>query len=365
MAIIGIEIIAIAIFAIFSTTSVLATEIGKLPELKIDTKKAELGKRLFFDPRLSGDGAIACAECHIPENAFAHPDKLSPGYPGNGHFRNSPSLINTAHKKIWMHDGRLGTNLNDVTRGMITEDYIMNMDMRIMQERIKQDTLYIKMFEDAGYGEPSNGKVRKAIPEYLKTLTSRNSSFDNDTMSNEAKEGMKLFKGKAGCVQCHNGPLLLDSKAHNTGVPENFDVFLDPENHQAFIAYNMFMGNENYMSLKRDVGAHIHTHSADGSDIGKFMTPSLRELVYTAPYMHNGTIETLMEVVDFYNNGGGQDSNKDPILKPLNLSDSEKNQIVEFLKALSGDLLTGEEHVWKQEFPGEYEIIPDWRNTLN
>ncbi len=350
------------------TVTVIPTQaesIGPLPNLKIDAAKAELGKRLFFDPRLSGDGAISCATCHQPDNGFSSKQALSPGYPGNGHFRNAPTVINAAHKKTWMHDGRIGTNLNDVTRGMLTEDYIMNMDMRIMQERIKQDSVYMKMFADAGYGEPSNGKVRKAIPEYLKTLTSRNSSFDNDKMSKEAKQGQKLFEGKAGCVQCHSGPLLSDGKSHNTGVPENLDVFLNPMNHQAFIAYNMFMGNENYMNLKRDPGTHVQTHKADGMDMGKFMTPSLRELKYTAPYMHNGMIKTLADVVAFYNNGGGKDSNKSEVLKSLNLTDAEQKQLVAFLEALSGDPLTSETHVWKQKYPEEYEVIADWRNVRN
>ena len=172
---------------------------------KTDILKAELGKKLFFDKRLSGDAAISCATCHMPEHGFSHPDALSPGYPGNEHFRNSPSLINAAHKKIWMHDGRLGTNLNDVTREMLTETYLMNMDMRIMQERLKQDPEYVRMFKEAGYGEPSNGSVRKAIPEYLKTLTSRGAPFDTGGMSDAAKAGFELFKGKAGCAACHSG----------------------------------------------------------------------------------------------------------------------------------------------------------------
>jgi cytochrome c peroxidase len=342
-----------------------APDIGPLPKIKIDKAKAELGKRLFFDARLSGDGAISCATCHQPDNGFSFKIAISPGYPGNGHFRNVSSVINSVHKKVWMHDGRIGTNLNDVTRGMITEDYIMNMDMRIMQERVKQDPVYLEMFEKAGYGEPSNGKVRKAIPEYLKTLTSRGSPFDTGTMSEDAQRGMALFKGKANCTACHNGPLLLDEKAHNTGVPENWNIFLNPLNHQAFIAYNMFMGNENYMNLKRDPGAHIHTHKSDGSDMGKFMTPSLRELKYTAPYMHNGMLKTLEDVVAFYNNGGGEDSNKDPLIKPLSLNDAEQADLVAFLLALSGEPLTTSEHVWTEPFPNEYEAIADWRNVRN
>lgn len=337
---------------------------GSLPELKVDTAKAELGKRLFFDTRLSGNTALSCASCHQPENGYAHPDALGPAYTGSKGFRNVPTLINTVYKKVWFHDGRIGTNLNDVTRENITEDWLMNMDMRLMQERLKQDPIYIKMFKDAGYGEPSNGSVRKAIPEYLKTLTSNQTPFDKNQLSAEAKQGFALFKGKAGCASCHNGPLFSDGKPYNTGVPENFDIFRDPMRHHTFIAFNMFMGNENYMNLKRDVGAHVQTHKADGSDMGKFMTPTLRELTHTAPYMHNGMIATLEEVVDYYNRGGGEDSHKDARIQPLNLTDQEQAQLVAFLKALSSEPLTTEQHVWV-EYDYDYELIPDWRNARN
>lgn len=351
--------------ALMATTGQAADNSSQqLPQLKVDAAKAELGKRLFFDTRLSGDAAISCSTCHQPDNGFSHPDALSPGYPGNGHFRNSPTLINTVYKDQWFHDGHMGTNLNDVTREMITEDFLMNMDMRLMQERIKQDPIYVKMFKAAGYGEPSNGSVRKAIPEYLKTLTSRNAPFDNGSMSEAAQRGQALFEGKASCNQCHTGPLFSDSEAHNTGVVENFDIFKDPQRHQAFIAFNMFMGNENYMNLKRDVGAHVQSHNADGSDIGKFMTPTLRELKYTAPYMHNGTLQTLQEVVSFYNGGGGQDSQKSELIKPLNLSVQEQRDLVAFLESLSGDELNTAEHVWdKKDY--SYQLIQNWREARN
>lgn len=338
-------------------------DLGPLPALKVDAAKAELGKRLFFDKRLSGDAAIACSTCHVPEKGYASEDALSPGYPGNGNFRNAPSVINATHKKVWFHDGRIGTDLNDVTREMITEDYIMNMDMRIMQERVKQDPLYVKMFKDAGYGEPSNGSVRKAIPEYLKSLTSTGAPFDKGTLSAAAKNGQKLFKGKAGCVQCHNGPLLTDQKPHNTGVAENFDVFLDPMNHQAFIAFTMFQGIPDYMNLKRDPG--FYNITLDKKDMGKFITPSLRELKYSAPYMHNGTIKSLAGVVDFYNQGGGKDRNKSNLLKPLKLTKSEKSDLVAFLEALSGNKLTSDKYVWKGDYPAEYPVIENWTQVRN
>ncbi len=345
--------------------AVAGDDIGPLPTLKVNKARAELGKRLFFDKRLSGDAAISCGTCHKPEHGFANPDALSEGYPGNKHFRNAPSVINAAHKTVWMHDGRIGTNLNDVTRGMITEDYIMNMDMRIMQERLKQDSLYVKMFKDAGLGEPSNGGARKAIPEYLKTLNSEGAPFDSGKMSANAKRGLQLFKGKGGCVACHSGPMFTDGKAHNTGVKENFDVFLDPARHQAFIGYADFMGIENYMNLKRDPGAHIQKHKADGSGMGTFITPSLRELKYTAPYMHNGMIKTLPEVVAFYNRGGDNDRNKDARMKPLDLSMQEQKDLVAFLLALSGKPLTSSRHVWTTPYPKEYEVIANWLDVPN
>jgi len=181
-----------------------ADEFGSVEPIEVDAKKAELGKRLFFDKRLSGDVALSCATCHIPDKGFSDGLALSKAYPGSEGFRNTPTLINVAHKGTWFHDGRLGTNLNDVTREMLTETYLMNMDMRLMQERLKQDPVYVQMFDEAGYGEPSNGSVRKAIPEYLKTLTSRNAPADTGTMSDAAKNGFDLFTGKADCVACHS-----------------------------------------------------------------------------------------------------------------------------------------------------------------
>jgi cytochrome c peroxidase len=241
----------------------------------------------------------------------------------------------------------------------------MNMDMRLMQERLKQDPVYVKMFKDAGFGEPSNGAVRNAIPEYLKTLTSRGAPFDKGAMSDAARNGFELFKGKAGCASCHSGPRFSDDQAHNTGVPENPDIWNDPLRHVTYVTFAMFMGIENYMNIRRDVGAHVVTHKSDGSDIGKFMTPTLRELKQTAPYMHNGTMASLDEVVAFYNRGGGDDANKNPRIRPLDLSREERADLVAFLEALSGDPLTGPEHVWTEKIPANYQAIENWRDVEN
>ncbi|PCI29090.1 MAG: photosynthetic protein synthase I [SAR324 cluster bacterium] len=338
--------------------------------MKYDAKKAAIGKRLFFDPRLSGNATISCSSCHNPEKGFADGMALSDAYTGTLGFRNTPTLINTAQKKKygipWFHDGRLGTNLNDVTRDQITETIWMNMDMRLMQERVKQDPQYIKMFMEAGLGEPSNGTVRKLIPEYLKSLQSKNVPFDQGTLSDAAKRGQFLFTGKANCVSCHTGALFADGKAHNLGVAENQEIFEDEERSTMFLAFNMFMGNENFMNLRRDPGAHVVSHKADGSDMGKFMTPTLRELKQTAPYMHNGTLATLDDVVEFYNQGGGKDVNKDPRIKPLGLSDMEKKDLVAFLGSLSGDALTGSDYVYTfADGETAYPTITNWKEVDN
>jgi len=342
-----------------------AQEFGPVAAPKVNKARAELGKRLFFDKRLSGDASLSCASCHQPDKAFTDGLPLSDAYPGSKGFRNTPTLMNTALRKNWFHDSRIGTNLNDVTRENITEDYIMNMDMRLMQERLKQDPVYVELFKKAGLGEPSNGGARKAIPEYMKTLISRNSPFDKGEMSPAAKRGFELFKGKARCASCHTGPLFTDDKAHNIGVPENPDIWADPMRHMTFTAYASFLGVENYMNIRRDVGAHILRHKVDGSDIGTFRTPTLRELKYTAPYMHNGTFETLFEVVSFYNQGGGQDPAKDPLIKPLGLTYGEQQDLVAFLESLSGDLLNGPEFVPGKPITTNYNAIENWRETTN
>ncbi|MBC8269393.1 MAG: photosynthetic protein synthase I [Rhodospirillaceae bacterium] len=356
--------LAIAMSFTLPSSNTLADEAGPVEAIKVDAKKAALGKRLFFDKRLSGDSSQSCATCHIPEKGFSDGLALSKAYPGSEGFRNTPTLINTALKASWFHDGRLGTNLNDVTRESLTEDYVMNMDMRIMQERIKQDPVYIQMFKDAGWSEPSNGSVRNAIPEYLKTLTSRGSPFDKGTMSAAAKRGSKVFQAN-NCASCHSGNRFTDDKPHNTAVPDNPDIWSDPLRHHTYVAFGMFMGIENIFNIRRDVGADVRSHKVDGTDVGKFMTPTLRELKYTAPYMHNGTIKTLADVVAFYNNGGGNDANKDKAMKPLGMSVADQADLVAYLESLSGDPLTSAEHVWKDKIPANYTAIADWLNTPN
>ncbi|MEM8656887.1 MAG: cytochrome-c peroxidase, partial [Pseudomonadota bacterium] len=164
------------------------------PPLEVDAARAELGKRLFYDTRLSGDTSVSCASCHQPDKAFTDGQPLSDAYTGALHFRNTPTLANVGFRDAWLHDGRLGTNLNDVAREMITETYLMNMDMRIMQERLKQDPIYVEMFAAAGMSEPGNGGARNALMDFMKTIQSRNAPFDTGDMSDAALRGQGIFE---------------------------------------------------------------------------------------------------------------------------------------------------------------------------
>ncbi|NNE88067.1 MAG: photosynthetic protein synthase I [Silicimonas sp.] len=352
----------LAICLVIGGASATAQDVTPDPAIEVNAARAELGKRMFYDTRLSGDTSLACASCHNPENAFTDGQALSDAYSGAGHFRNAPTLANVGFRAAWMHDGRLGTNLNDVAREMITETYLMNMDMRIMQERMKQDPVYIEMFAAAGMSEPSNGGARNALMDFMKTIQSRNAPIDTGQMSASALRGQGIFEGKGNCVACHAGTRFTDDKPHNTGVPNNPDIWSDPERHSAFVTYAKFMGVENYMNLREDLGAYVRTHWPDTKRT--FLTPTLRELVWTAPYMHNGVFASLNEVVDFYDAGGGSDALKDPRLRPLGLVPSEKADLIAFLESLSGDSFDTDAYVWR-EADFDYALIDNWLNTQN
>ncbi|SEQ58403.1 cytochrome-c peroxidase [Thalassovita taeanensis] len=348
--------------AMLAATTAAAQDSVPIQPIDVNAARAELGKRMFYDTRLSGDTNLACASCHDPEKGFSDGEALSQAYTGAGHFRNSPTLANVGYRAAWMHDGRLGTNLNDVAREMITETYLMNMDMRIMQERMKQDPKYVEMFAAAGMSEPSNGGARNALMDFMKTIVSRGAPVDTGDLSEAATRGQAIFEGKGNCASCHVGPRYTDDQPHNIGVADNPDIWADAERHSAFVTYAKFMGVENYMNLREDLGAYIRNHRPETKR--SFLTPTLRELTWTAPYMHNGTIETLAGVVDFYNAGGGDDPLKDESLKPLGLSDGEKADLVAYLEALSGESFDTDAYVWRED-DFDYTVIEDWRNVKN
>ena len=313
------------------------------PDAKeVNADRAELGRLLFFDTRLSGDTSTSCATCHGPAKGWGDGKALSDGYSSISYFRNAPSLFNVANRNYFMWDARLdGADLGTLVRDMLVEAHTMNMDSRLMQERLKQVPEYAEMFEKAFGGDPYCGKIYGAIAEYLKTISTQNAPFDAflagkaDAISDSAKRGMDLFAGKAGCTQCHSGPMLSDGGVHATGAPDHPELQTDANRQISLLRHFSTQGVPNYMNLRADVGNYVVTKEKD--DIGKFATPSLWDVGQTAPYMHSGALATLGDVVDFYNAGGGNGANKSALLKPLDLNDAEKADLVAFLESLTGD----------------------------
>ncbi len=299
---------------------------------------AELGKTLFFDTRLSGDATISCASCHQPELAFTDGLPLSKGYPGTLYFRNTPTLINVSRLSTFYWDGRMsGDDLPSLVRDHIAEAHFLQADGRLVIERMRQVPEYEQRFRAVMGGEPSYGRILNAIAAFVTSLQSSNVPMDEflrgdqAAMSESAQRGMQLFVGKADCIRCHHGPMLSDGSFHNLGVPVNPDVFANPERHITFRRFMRTLGVGRCDSLRRDIGHGCVTK--EQQDDFTFRTPSLREVAKTAPYMHNGVFETLESVVDFYDQGGGQRSD----LSPLHLDAQQKRDLVEFLKAMSGE----------------------------
>lgn len=302
----------------------------------------ELGKQLFFDNRLSGDWGVSCASCHDPEKGWGDGLALSLGYPSTLYFRNAPGIINARHRNRFMWDGRLdGNDAGTLVRDKVTEAHFMNADGRLVQERLKQIPGYVTLWEQAfGKGkDPYGPAMFNVVGEFIKSLESTNVPFDRfvrgdtDAIDARARKGYALFTGKAGCLQCHNGPLASDGELHRLGVPENPDVLRSAERSITMLRHYATSGMPNYMAARSDVGAFAITKVA--ADRSKFLTPSLRELKYTAPYMHNGIFATLDDVIEFYNKGGGENSE----LQPLQLSGEEAAALKAFLLTLSGDPL--------------------------
>ena len=339
--------------------------LGDPPKIKPEIVK--LGRYLFFEERISGDAAINCAHCHDPKRGWANnmtenqDEELSNAYPGSLYFRNAKSPINTvnfADTVYW--DGRLpAKSMNKVhVRDHLTETHFFNMDGRIMLERMKQLPMYVKMLKDA-YGENAEwsfGKVRNTLRDYERAvLNSKNVPFDNFLKGNKkaikskAKKGLDLFKGKAGCINCHNGMMLSDYKPYKIGVPENPKIWNDPVRHITLRSFMLGLGVPGFERAEFDPG--YYAVSKDPKDKGKFVTPSLREVTRTAPYMHNGMARTLEDAIRMH-----KDNPK--------LSNSEIGKLIAFLGTLAGDEIFDEKPA---DTPADYSLFEgeDWYKTKN
>lgn len=310
--------------AIAQEQSRLSTPLGldeyfQIPEDNpLTPERIELGRKLFFDPRLSADHTISCASCHKPELAFSDGQTISAGVGNRKGERHTPALVNLAYGKSFFWDGRVAT-LEEQVLHPIQNPVEMNLTLEELNARLKRDVSYIAEFHraftdrlDANDDGVNSNNIVRALASFIRTLRFGNSPFDRfqsgdrTALSAEARRGLNLFRGKANCVACHVGPNFTDGQFHNTGVAVK----------------------------SGDLGRYAVT--GDEKDRGAFKTPTLREVARTAPYMHDGTRATLEEVVEFYNRGGNRNTNLDPELRPLRLTQDEKAALVAFLKSLTG-----------------------------
>lgn len=301
------------------------------PENPQTSEKIELGKKLFFDRRLSGDGTMSCATCHNPDQAFTDGLDISLSYPTTKNWRNAPTLINVAFSQYLFWDGR-AKSLEDQALFPMMSAFEMNQNLDFLEEELRSVPEYVEAFKRVFGGEITKERIAKAIAAFERTLVSRNAPIDrflkgdHNALSAEAKKGYEIFTGKGRCSECHYGVNLSDDKFYTLNVPENKELEKDPrvEATRRFVA--KVYHYEDYLNLKEDPGRYLITK--DKKDWKAFKTPTLREVSKTAPYMHNGVFKTLDEVIDFFNRGGGPGN---IVLKPLNLTSEEKGYIKKFL----------------------------------
>jgi len=280
-------------------------------------KKVELGKLLFFDKRLSANNTIACASCHMPALAFTDGQPVSTGIHRQQGGRSAPTAVNRSFSSKQFWDGRAAT-LEDQSVGPfanLIEHGFANHDELVA--KINSIAGYHPLFEQAfGPISITVELIGKAIASFQRTLLSGNSAYDqfglggNEVaLSSNAQNGFRIFVGKGQCLRCHFGFNFTDERFHNLGVDWDTDHI--------------------------DVGRYGVTKAP--KDLGAFKTPTLREIARTAPYMHDGRFATLQQVVEFYNQGGIPNPHLDSVIKPLNLNEQEKEDLVEFLHSLNGE----------------------------
>lgn len=287
-------------------------EIPQPDNNRMTTARVELGKMLFFDPRLSGSNWISCGTCHNP--ALGWSDGL-PTARGDGMGilgRATPTILNTAYQPLQFWDGRART-LEKQALGPIQAAGEMNQDLNEVIKEVAAFKGYRDAFEKAYPGEGVTKKtLAKALASYERSIVSTDAPFDRwvkgekNAMSKAERKGFDVFRGKARCVLCHGGFNFTDNGFHNLGLKGDNDP-----------------GRYGIRKIKILKGA--------------FKTPTLRDIELTAPYMHNGMYKTLEEVVEHYNRGGDTKKNLDPNMQPLKLTANEKANLVAFLKALTGE----------------------------
>ena len=319
----------------------------------ITSDKIKLGRKLFYDRRLSLNNTFSCAMCHIPEQGFTSNEmKTAVGIEGRTVKRNSPTLYNVGYASSLFHDAR-ETNLEQqVWAPLLAPNEMGNPSIGNVIEKIKHTDNYIELFKKAFGREPSMETIGMAIASYERTLNSANSAFDRwhygkekQAMNASSQRGFQLFIGKANCSSCHtvasSHALFTDNALHNTGIGYAEAMTSKQTKQRIQVAPGVYIEVDKKVidsvsGIKpNDLGRYEVTQ--DPADRWKYKTPSLRNVILTAPYMHNGSLASLKEVVEFYNRGGIANENLDPLIKPLNLNEQEITDLTAFLNSLTGD----------------------------
>jgi cytochrome c peroxidase len=352
--------ICVATFGRASASSEIALPNGVPPELwsyfvprdnPTTRDKVELGRELFFDKRLSSDGTVSCATCHNPELAFTDGKQFAEGVSGRRGTRNSPTVLNAMFNVGQFWDGRAQSLEAQATLPLINPDEMGNRSYDQVVARLRATPGYPERFRAVFGRAPGIDLVAKAISAFERTLVSGASPFDRftagerDALSDSALRGLALFRGRARCTSCHAigqflaqpYPFFSDGFYHNTGVAANQPDFASLAQQAVAIsrmktpgtALRNLAGQEGAQSLGRFL---VTGHSLD---IGAFRTPSLRNVELTAPYFHDGSMRTLADVVKFYVQGGKANPHRDWDLLPVNMTDDEQNDLIEFLKSLT------------------------------
>jgi len=315
--------------------------------------KISLGQRLFHDTRFSQNGQVSCASCHNPSLAFTDHATVSEGIHQLKGARNAPTVINAAYAKTQFWDGRaadleaqaLGPMLNPLEMGMPDGEAVLSI--------VRGDDTYQAQFNQV-FGVTSRqialAHIAKAIASFERTLIAGNSPFDryyfakeSEALSQSAKRGLSVFYNQAACASCHtldrNFALFTDHEFHNIGVGsqrisklmQRLDSARNPLNATQITA---LAGNHD-----TELGRYLVT--GETRDIGAFKTPTLRNIEKTPPYMHDGSLKTLAEVVEYYDKGGVSDGVPvqskllDARIRPLNLNRQQKNDLVAFMRSLT------------------------------
>jgi cytochrome c peroxidase len=320
----------------------------------VTAEKVTLGRKLFYDRRLSLNDTMSCAMCHVPEQGFTNNELATAvGIEGRTVRRNAPTLYNVAYFSHIFHDGRETRLEYQVWHPLLAQNEMANPGIGWLIEKIRSLPDYNGLFEAAFDGEgPGLEAIGKAIASYERTLVSGNSPFDRwhyggdeHALSQAGQRGFHLFTGKAGCAACHRvgekDALFTDDAFHDTGIGWDVSVGPGPDEYSVQLAPGVTVKVPRKVvetvgePPPGDLGRYEVTQ--DPGDRWRYKTPSLRNVALTAPYMHNGSFATLREVITFYNRGGVTHPGRDPLLASLGLDDGDIDDLVAFLQALTGD----------------------------